>query len=306
MEIGQVYYDAGSQWILNLVLASMILSVALDINWRDFRSILSMPKSIIAGLGAQFLILPALTTGLTLTLELPAGIELGMILVASCPGGAISNFVTHISGGNTALSISMTAAASVIAIFMMPLNFVFWAQINPETAAMMQSIEVSGTELFINLFVVLAIPLSLGLLLKRSMPNSALILHKVLKTTSFLALIAFILIAVVKNYDAFTSHFAFIFTIVLIHNAIALGLGFSVSKLTSRNVRDTKAITIEVGMQNSSLAIAIVFMQFNAEPGMALICAFWGTWHIVSGVIIAFLFRQWGKNSSNTISEVNS
>ena len=297
MDIGEITYNASTQNILNIVLASMILGIALDIRWQDFKNILKMPKPVIAGLTAQFLVLPALTTVLTLLLNLPAGIELGMILVASCPGGAISNFVTHLSKGNTALSISMTAASSALAIFMMPLNFVFWAGVNPITADMLQTIHVNANDLFINLFMVLAIPLTLGLFIKSKVPTVAKKIHILLKNTSILALIAFIVGAIITNKTAFLSHFQLVFTVVLIHNAIALLIGFYVAKLSKSNVRDTKAITIEVGMQNSSLAIAIVFTQFNGEAGMALISAFWGTWHIVSGLIIALVFRRWKNNN---------
>jgi len=298
IETGQVYYNADSQWLLSLVLASMILGVALDINWRDFKAVAKMPKAIASGLSAQFIALPAITTLLTMLLDLPAGIELGMILVACCPGGAISNFVTHLAHGNTALSISITAVASALAIFMLPLNFVFWSAVNPETANMMKSIDVSAMALFFNLFFVLAIPLLFGLTIKHKLPVLAKTLHKILKATSLLALIAFISIAIVKNQSAFISHFELIFIIVLIHNALAFLLGFSAAKFSKLSVRDTKAITIEVGMQNSSLAIAIVFTQFNGEAGMALISAFWGTWHIVSGLLIAITFRHFGRNST--------
>ncbi len=293
MEVGEVYYNAGTQVVLNIVLASMILGIALDIRWHDFKAILKMPKAVVAGLLAQFIALPAVTTLLTLLLELPAGIELGMILVACCPGGAISNFVTHLSKGNTALSISMTAAASTLATVMLPVNFVFWSQVNPDTATLITSLEVSGTALFVNLLWVLAIPLTIGLAIKSYFPNVAKPLHKLLKVTSILALIAFIGIAVYRNQNAFLSHFNLIFTIVLLHNAVALLLGFMAGKYARLPVRDIKATTIEVGMQNSSLAIAIVFTQFGGEPGMALICAFWGTWHIVSGLIIAMVFGRW-------------
>jgi len=305
IETGQVYYNGDSQWLLNLVLASMILGVALDINWRDFKAVAKMPKAIAAGLSAQFIALPAITTALTVLLNLPAGIELGMILVACCPGGAISNFVTHLAKGNTALSISMTAMASALAIFLLPLNFVFWSAINPETAMMMKSIDVSGVDLFFNLFFVLAIPLFMGLTIKQKLPDFANTLHKILKVTSILALIAFISVAILKNQTAFMAHFQLIFIIVLAHNALALLLGFSAGKFSALSIRDTKAITIEVGMQNSSLAIAIVFTQFNGEAGMALISAFWGTWHIVSGLLIAITFRRFGKNSSMTNQETS-
>jgi BASS family bile acid:Na+ symporter len=297
MEIGQVYYNTDNQWLLSLVLASMILGVALDIHWRDFKGIIKMPKAIIAGLSAQFIALPAITTLLTLLLELPAGIELGMILVASCPGGAISNFVTHLSKGNTALSISMTAAASALATVMLPINFVFWSSVNPATAELITAIEVSSVDLFINLLWLLALPLVLGLFIKYQWSQLAAVLHQFLKVSSILALLAFIFIAVYQNKQTFFSHFELIFTIVLIHNAIALLLGFYVGKYAKLNIKDIKATTIEVGMQNSSLAIAIVYTQFNGEAGMALISAFWGTWHIISGLSIAVLFNRWGKQN---------
>jgi BASS family bile acid:Na+ symporter len=300
MEVGQVYYDANSQWLLNLVLASMILGIALDIKWRDFKAVAKMPKAIISGLIAQFLFLPAVTTGLTLILDLPAGIELGMILVSACPGGAISNFVTHLSGGNTALSISMTAASSALAVVFLPINFIFWSQLNPTTALMLQTIDVDSTALFINLLLVLALPLSLGLLISSKWPNLAKKVHKVFNVTSLLALVAFIGVAIGKNQDAFLSHFNLIFIVVLLHNAVAYFLGFLSGKFAGISQRDIKATTIEVGMQNSSLAIAIVFTQFNGEADMALISAFWGTWHIISGLLIALTFRRIFSRSTIT------
>jgi BASS family bile acid:Na+ symporter len=195
----------------------------------------------------------------------------------------------------------MTAVASSMAIFMMPLNFLFWGELIPETAAMMKSINVSGTSLFINLFFVLAIPLVVGLLLREKMESFAKKLHKILKNLSIIALIGFIFIAVFRNKEAFFSHFELIFTVVFIHNILALFLGFLAGWSLKLATADIKATTIEVGMQNSSLAIAIVFSQFNGEAGMALISAFWGTWHIVSGLLIALLFRRWGKSSQANI-----
>jgi len=292
----------GFQWGLNLVLASMVLGVALNIHWRDFQAVLKMPRAIIAGLFAQFLALPAITTGLTLILELPAGIELGMILVASCPGGAISNFITQLAKGNTALSIAMTAMASLLAIVMLPANFLFWSQVNPVTASMLNAIEVSASGLIINLIMVLAVPLALGLFIRHQWPAMAVLFHRLLKVTSVFALLMFIIVSVLRHHDAFISQFSLMFGVVLLHNAIALLLGYLAGNSAKLAPRDIKATTIEVGMQNSSLAIAIVFTQFSGEADMALICAFWGTWHIVSGLLIAFVLSRWQSPSQQAAS----
>lgn len=304
LELGEhaVQYNADNQWQLNLVLAMMILSISLDIHWRDFQSVVHRPKSIFVGLFAQFTLLPALTTLLTLLLNLPASIELGMILVAACPGGALSNLITHLAKGNTALSLSMTTSASALAIIMLPVNFMFWSQINPDTQQLLQTIKLDNQALIINLLLVLALPLMLGLIIRAYAPHFAQRLHFWLNKLSIVALLAFIIIAVSSNFAAFKTHFLLIFSVVLLHNATALAIGFATSKFAKLNIRDSKAVTFEVGMQNSALAIAITFTQFSREAGMALISAFWGTWHIVSGLFIAMICRHLAKSSPVSIN----
>jgi len=297
----ELQYDGGQQWILNLTLAMMVLGLALDIHPRDFLKVFKAPKAPAIGLAAQFLLLPALTCGLTLLLDLPAGIELGMILVAACPGGALSNFITHLSGGNTALSISITAISSTLAIFMLPINFVFWATMNPVANELLLSINVSGADIAKSLLIVLAAPLALGFLMQHYTPNLSKRLHSVLKYISLLALFMFVFMAVFKNYEHFIAQFWLLFAAVLAHNVLAMGTGYAAASVGKLPSADKKAITLEVGMQNSSLAIAIVFTQFNAEYGMALISAFWGTWHIVSGVAFAGVCRYTDKKKESVI-----
>lgn len=296
MDIPTVNYDMNAQWLLSAVLASMVLGVALNITLRDFKQVLSMPKAIVAGLSAQFLILPATTFAVTMVVDLPAGMELGMILVSSCPGGAVSNFVTQLAKGNVALSISLTACASLLAIFMLPFNFLFWSSLNPDTAKMLTSVDVDEVSLVVTLVLVLAIPLFIGLFIRKQYERFAAVLHSILNKTSSIALAVFIIIAVLNNYQAFLSAFSVVFVIVLGHNLLAYCLGYIAGKAAKLSERDVIATTIEVGMQNSSLAIAIVFTQFAANVEMALICAFWGTWHLVSGILVASVSKyNYGK-----------
>ncbi len=294
----EIHYDASQQWVLNITLAMMVLGLALDIRPRDFLSVFKSPKGPAIGLIAQFLLLPAFTCLLTLILDLPAGIELGMILVAACPGGALSNFITYISGGNTALSISITAISSTLAVVMLPLNFMFWASLNPEANQLLLEISVSATDILKSLLVVLAAPLILGFVMQEFLPSVAKKLHKILKNLSLLMLLVFIVVAVSRNLDHFLNDFWLLFSVVLAHNLLALSLGYFSSSLGQLPIADKKAVTLEVGMQNSSLAIAIVFSQFGGEHGMALISAFWGTWHIVSGLLFAGACRSRFFNKS--------
>ncbi|OUR75955.1 hypothetical protein A9Q83_16460 [Alphaproteobacteria bacterium 46_93_T64] len=296
IELAEIDYDQGQQITLNLVLAVMVFGLALDIRVEDFKRVFRQPKAPVAGLVAQFLLLPAVTCVLTLLVDLPVGIELGMILVAACPGGAVSNFITYMARGNVALSISMTAFSSLIAIFMMPINFAFWASFNAESSELMRAIDVSGLDIFKSLIIVLALPLVLGQIVANKFPTIAQKLHKGLSRVSVVVLFVFIGVAVFKNLDAFTQYFVLLFTCVLIHNGIALALGFGTAKFAKLKGRDTRAVTIEVGIQNSSLAIAIIFSQFDGQAGMALIAAFWGTWHIVSGLLISLGVRLFAKD----------
>jgi BASS family bile acid:Na+ symporter len=287
----EIHYDASQQWVLSLTLALMVLGLALDIRPKDFLRVVKTPKAPLIGLVAQFLLLPAFTCLLTLILDLPAGVELGMILVAACPGGALSNFITHLSGGNTALSISITAISSTVAVVLLPINFVFWASLNPIANQLLLDVSVSGLDILTSLLLILALPLLLGFMIQSYVPKLAQALHSVLKYLSLLALVAFIFIAVYRNQEHFVNNFTMLFLVVLIHNALALSIGYFSSRAAKLNTADTKAVTLEVGMQNSSLAIAIVFTQFDGQYGMALISAFWGTWHIVSGIVFASASR---------------
>jgi bile acid:Na+ symporter, BASS family len=296
IELGEINYDQGQQMTLNLVLALMVFGLALDIRLEDFRRVFRQPRAPIAGLVAQFLLLPAVTCILTLMVDLPVGIELGMILVAACPGGAVSNFITWLARGNVALSISMTAFSSLIAIVMMPLNFAFWASFNADASELLRAIDVSGMDIFKTLLIVLAAPLVLGQIVANKFPKIARALHKGLSRLSVLILFIFIGAAVFKNLDAFTKYFVLLFVCVLVHNGVALALGFGAAKISGLKGRDTRAVTIEVGIQNSSLAIAIIFSQFDGQAGMALIAAFWGTWHIVSGLLISLGVRVWARD----------
>ena len=284
-------FSAGQQLLLNLILASMIFGLALDIKPADFRRVLKAPKGPVIGVVAQFLLLPAVTGVLTLFTDLPAGIELGMILVAACPGGAISNFITFLARGNVALSISMTALSSLLAIFLLPVNFTFWAGLNPDASALLQAIEVDVASVFEALIIILAVPLLLGQFVRHYWPIAAQTLHHLLKYASVFILFAFIILAVAQNAEAFASQFWLLLAVVFFHNAIALSLGYLSARLGGLPGSDRRAVMIEVGIQNSSLAIAIVFTQLGGEANMALIAAFWGTWHIVSGMVIAVACR---------------
>ena len=280
------------QILLSAVLFAMIFAVALELRPADFVRVAKQPIPVIAGLIAQFLLLPVMTFVATLILNLPANIEAGMLLVASCPCGSLSNFVTHYSRGDTALSVSITAVANVIALLMTPTNFTWMVASNPNTAAWLKSISVDPTMIWINLALILALPLSLGLLTRQFYPAAAEKLRRPLGRFAVIALFGFVIVALIRDRQMFSWAISGLFFIVILHNATGLFLGYMTGLVAKLDIAQRKALTFETGMQNSGLALAIIGTQFNADVGMVIVAGLWGIWHIVSGFSLAHYWRR--------------
>lgn len=283
---------------LNISLAFIMFGVALDIQWRHFRELIFHPTSAFVGLIAQFLLLPALTFLLVLVLNPTPSVALGMILVASCPGGNISNFISSLAGANTALSVSLTAVATLSAIIMTPLNFSFWGGMYidfyqaREAAELVRPLDIDKLQMFQTVFILLGLPVLLGLYVAQKFSRFADRIRKPIKVLSLLFFIVMVIAMISANFDHFMKYVHLVFILVLLHNTLALATGFFFSTLTRRNRPDRRTITIETGIQNSGLALALIFNPkiFPADlelGGMAVIAAWWGIWHIFSGLSIA-------------------
>ncbi|MBC8418425.1 MAG: bile acid:sodium symporter family protein [Desulfobacteraceae bacterium] len=278
--------------IINAAIGLMMFGVALDLKLEDFKRIVVSPKAPGIGLGAQFILLPAFTFLLTLILRPQPSIALGMILVAACPGGNLSNIITYLAKGNCAVSISMTAVSTAAAIVMTPLNLAVWGSLNPDTAEILRRVSLSPMDVFATIFIILGIPLVLGLTLSRIFPSLA---DRVRKPFKIFSLIFFVVIvggALAANWNIFLKVVGLVMFVVLIHNALALNLGYWSGRLSRLEERDSRAVCIEVGIQNSALGLVLVFNFFQGLGGMAILVAWWGIWHIIAGMITAFIFTR--------------
>ena len=280
------------QIILSMVLATMVFSVALELRIEDFKRVAQTPKAVICGLIPQFLLLPVGTWLATLWLDLPPSIEAAMILVAACPGGSLSNVVTHIGRGNTALSVSISAVASTIALFATPFNFSWMIATNPETASWLKELSIDSSGIYISLLLLLGVPLSLGLLASHRLPHLTERIRKPLGHFSLIALLLFIVAGLIKERQLLTLGLLPTLLLVVLHNASGLFFGWVTSKVMGVGERDRRAIMIEGGMQNSGLALGIIAVQFNSDLGMVTLASLWGIWHIVSGMSLAYFWRM--------------
>lgn len=280
------------QLVLGGVLALIIYGVALDLRIDDFIEVFRRPVAPLAGLLAQLAVLPAVTWAITMLLKPQPSIALGMMVVAACPGGNISNLITHMARGNTALSISMTGVSSLLAIVTTPVNILFWAGLNPDTAALLRQVSIEPLSFLGSTMAILGVPMALGLATVHYAPRLGHLLRRPLQILSFLFLIVFIGGAVFTNARYLTTFVQSILPFVVLHNAIAIALGWGTAKLLRLGNYDTRAMTIEVSMHNSGLGLALILNQFDGVGGAALVAAGWGVWHLISGWALAAWWKR--------------
>jgi bile acid:Na+ symporter, BASS family len=280
--------------IMNITIAFIMFGVALGIKPEHFRLVIKEPKSLILGIFSQFLALPALTFVLIHFLQPTASVALGMILVAACPGGNVSNFMSSMAKGNAALSISLTAFATTVAVFMTPVNFAFWGKLYSETSSMVIPIRIDFLEILRTVLLLLGIPVVAGIWFSRKFPAITKRIINPVKKISMIIFIMFIAGALFGNLEFFKSYIHLVLFIVLGHNALALLTGFLIGTIGKVPKRDRRSLTIETGIQNSGLGLVLIFNPrlFDGLGGMAFIAAWWGIWHIISGLVLAYLWSR--------------
>lgn len=285
-------FSPSSLLALNAILAIVMFSIALDLRPADFARLARAPRPLLAGLASQFLVLPAVTFLLVLAAKPQASIALGLILVAACPGGNISNFITHRAGGNAALSVSMTAIATVGAILLTPFNIAFWGSLYAPTRDILRATHIDPVQIAVTVAFMLILPLCLGVLLNTRRPALAARIRKPMQALSMVIFTGFIVLALAANWGFFTGYALAVALLVVLHNALALATGYSVATLARLTPFDRRAVTIETGIQNSGLGLILIFGFFGGLGGMAVVAAFWGMWHAISGIVLARLMSR--------------
>lgn len=290
-------FSPASLQILNAVLAIVMFSIAIDLKPSDFKRLLRAPKALATGLFSQFLVLPALTFLLILIAKPTPSVALGLILVAACPGGNISNFITHKAGGNSALSVSLTAFSTVGALFLTPLNIALWGSLYQPTREILRETSIDPVSVAITVGVMLVLPLCAGVLLNVKKPELTTKVRQPLQYLSMGIFVAFVVLALSANWAAFLQYAGAIAALVLIHNALALLGGYTTATVAGLSTFDRRAVMIETGIQNSGLGLIMIFGFFNGLGGMAVVAAFWGIWHAISGIALAgYLSRTPAQN----------
>ncbi|MBR0336067.1 MAG: bile acid:sodium symporter family protein [Alistipes sp.] len=300
-----INFGQGGMMIVNIILAFVMFGVALGIKTSTFKEVFQKPKSVIIGVLMQWIGLPLVTFLVALALNqwITPMIALGMILVACCPGGNISNFISSLSKGNVELSVSMTAITTALAPIVTPLNFFAWGNLYAYIVSVKQDIpelSIPFLPMLYQILLLLGLPIVLGIIFAKYHPNATKKITKPAQVLSILLFIGMVVVSFSQNWQIFLDNIIYVFFIVMLHNACALATGFFGAKLAKLPQKDCRSLTVEIGIQNSGLGLVLLFNPVIFPPeiwhqhygGMLLVTAWWGIWHIVSGLTVAYLFRR--------------
>ena len=298
-----INFNRTGNWLLMLFMAVVMYGVALGLRPQFFRGVFNRPRSLFIGLACQWLVLPLITFLLCVLFHsvVPPMVAMGLILVASCPGGAVSNFMTSYAKGNAELSVLMSTITTLGAPIFTPINYAIWGGLYTkymDSAAgdVLRTLQVPPMQIALTVIVIIGIPVLLGFVTVKFAPNVSARLKEIMRYVSIVIFIGVAGMMISQNYILFREYIGFIFIIVFVHNLIGFGIGYTAASIGNSPVKDRRAVTIETGIQNSGLGLLLlfntgIFPPEIAKGGMVFVTAWWGVWHIISGLLLGTAFR---------------
>ena len=269
--------------VINYMLGIVMFGMGLTLNLQDFRIVFSHPKDVITGCLAQFTIMPLLAWGLAGLFSLDEALALGVVLVGCCPGGTASNVITYLSKGDLALSVGMTGVSTLLAPLLTPL--LTWALAG-------KSIHVDVASMFLSILWVVILPIIIGLVLKTLLPRFTEKVTDYLPAFSSVVIAFIVAIVISANAEKLLAGGMLIVVVVALHNLCGLSFGYLLGRLLGLSEAKKRAISIEVGMQNSGLASSLATIHFAAYPLATIPGAIFSVWHNISGAAVAYLYKK--------------
>ncbi|MDE3321891.1 bile acid:sodium symporter family protein [Acinetobacter nosocomialis] len=269
-----VWLKAYIPWILGIIMLGMGMTMTVD----DFKGVLQSPKAVLIGVVAQFVVMPGLAFILCKLFNLPPEIAVGVILVGCCPGGTASNVITYMAKGNVALSVACTSVSTLLAPVLTPAIFYLLAS---------QWLKIDATSMFISILQVVLLPIVIGLILRTWLKRQVESYIQVMPLVSVIAIVAIVAAIIGGSKAAIFQSGLLILAVVVLHNGLGYLLGFTAARFFKLPYADSKAIAVEVGMQNSGLGVALAAVHFAASPITAVPSAIFSLWHNISGPALA-------------------
>ena len=269
--------------VINYLLGVVMIGMGLTLNLQDFRIVFSRPKDVIIGCLAQFTVMPLVAWGLAQAFQLDEALALGVVLVGCCPGGTASNVITYLAKGDLALSVGMTGVSTLLSPFLTPT--LTWALAG-------KSVNVDVVGMLLSILWVVILPIVAGLLVKGFWPRFTEKVTDYLPAFSSLAIAFIVAIVIAANANKLMAGGMVIVLVVMLHNICGLTFGYLIGRLMGLTDAKKRAISIEVGMQNSGLASSLATLHFAAYPLATIPGAIFSVWHNISGATVAYLYRR--------------
>lgn len=269
--------------VINYLLGVVMFGMGLTLNLHDFQIVFSRPKDVIIGCLAQFTVMPLLAWILSRLFALDEALALGVVLVGCCPGGTASNVITYLAKGDLALSVGMTGVSTLLAPLMTPL--LTWALAG-------KSVDVNVVSMFLSILWVVILPIAAGLVVKWLWPRFTEQATDYLPAFSSIAIAFIVAIIIAANASKLLVGGGVILLVVMLHNLCGLSIGYLIGSLLRLTSAKKRAISIEVGMQNSGLASSLATIHFAAYPLATIPGAIFSVWHNISGAAVAYLYRR--------------
>lgn len=269
-----VWLKAYIPWILGIIMLGMGMTMTVD----DFKGVLQSPKAVLIGVVAQFVVMPGLAFVLCKLFQLPSEIAVGVILVGCCPGGTASNVITYMAKGNVALSVACTSVSTLLAPILTPAIFYLLAS---------QWLKIDAASMFVSILQVVLLPIVVGLILRTWLKRQVESYIQVMPLVSVIAIVAIVAAIIGGSKAAILQSGLLILAVVILHNGLGYLLGFTAARFFKLPYADSKAIAVEVGMQNSGLGVALAAVHFAASPITAVPSAIFSLWHNISGPALA-------------------
>lgn len=275
-----------------VIIAFFLFGIALDTHVAEFRDVVRRPWVVGAGLAAQYVVAPAATLGLTFALDVSGSVAIGMLLVACCPAGNLSNILTHRARGDVPLSIAMTGTSNALALILTPLTMAFWSGLNPAAETLLQEIDLDAWDMAIEVAVLIGLPFALGLLVAWRWPATAARGARFVEPAALVLLLVIIVGGLASKGGTIVTYADEVVAPILSQNAVALAIGYLTARALLLRAASVRAMTFELGIRNTGLALVLSLAYFGELGGVILVAALWGLWDVCTGLALASWWKR--------------
>jgi len=287
-----LHLGEGFQLAVKVIVALFLFGIALDTKIGDFRDVARRPWVILAGLVAQYVVMPGLTVLLTLALDVRGSVAIGMILVVCCPAGNLSNILTHRARGDVALSVSLTGVSTMVAVVVTPIALAFWCGLNPAADDLLRDVHIDPWDMVGEAIFLIGLPFALGLLIAWRRPSVSDRARKIVEPAALTLLLLIVVGGLAGQFELFLDYIGVVAVAIILQNALSLLVGYSTGRASRLPESGVRAMTLELGLRNTGLALVLALGFFGDLGGVAFVAARWGLWDVITGLTISTWWRR--------------